>query len=178
MAGSIAVREISRANSADVALQNEPFAVFGRLVPCYANRKWSYSTEIFPTVSEMTFPDELYDFARMAANTSFLGAYDGERCIGLAVVQEGFFRYRYLLDLKVNAAYRRRGVGAQLIGAACALAAQRGDIGLYTCAQDNNLAACRFYLKAGFEIGGFDSRAYDGTAQEGKSDIFFYKRIS
>ena len=46
--------------------------------------------------------------------------------------------------------------------------------GLYTIGQDDNLGACRFYLKAGFRIGGLDTEVYKGTKQEGKSDILFY----
>ena len=53
-------------------------------------------------------------------------------------------------------------------------ARERGYIGLFTQAQDNNLNACLFYLHTGFEIGGFDNHVYNGTSQEGKADIIFY----
>ena len=49
--------------------------------------------------------------------------------------------------------------------------------GLYTQGQDNNLGACRFYLKAGFRIGGLDTEVYKGTNQEGKADILFYRDV-
>ena len=35
-------------------------------------------------------------------------------------------------------------------------ARNQGMRGVYTIGQDNNLSACLFYLKQGFEIGGFD----------------------
>ena len=38
----------------------------------------------------------------------------------------------------------------------------------------NNLNACLFYIGCGFEIGGLNTRVYEGTKQEGKSDIYFY----
>ena len=38
----------------------------------------------------------------------------------------------------------------------------------------NNLAACLFYIKTGFHIGGLDTNVYKGTKQEGKADIIFY----
>ncbi len=47
--------------------------------------------------------------------------------------------------------------------------------GVYTIGQDNNLSACLFYLRNGFEIGGFDNRVYRGTGQEGKANILFYR---
>ena len=39
------------------------------------------------------------------------------------------------------------------------VATEHGYRGIYAVAQDNNLAACKFYLKNGFVIGGFVSVA-------------------
>lgn len=122
----------------------------------------------------MCFPDENYCYEDMAENTTFIGAYDGEKCIGLAVMQEGFFKYMYLYDLKVNSAYRGQGVAKALMEKAKAVAKEKGYRGIYTQGQDNNLGACLFYIKNGFYIGGFDSNVYKGTSQEGKADIIFY----
>ena len=66
-----------------------------------------YSSE---KVTEMCFPDENYDYDAMKEST-FIGAYDGKNCIGLAILQPGFFKYMYLSDLKVNKNYRDQHVG-------------------------------------------------------------------
>ena len=81
----------------------------------------------------------------------------------------------YIYDLKVNACLRGQGIGRKLIGEAETLAEKKGYRGLWVVAQDNNLAACRFYLKNGFVIGGLDTQVYRGTAQEGKADVHFYR---
>ena len=107
-------------------------------------------------------------------NSVFLGAYDGDRCIGLAILQPGFFKYMYLYDFKVNRSFRSKHVGTMLIEEAKRIAKQSGYCGLYTQGQDNNLGACLFYLKSGFYIGGFDANVYRHTKQEGKADIIFY----
>ena len=65
-------------------------------------------------------------------------------------------------------------MGKLLVESAKKEAVRQGYRGLYTQGQDNNLGACRFYLKTGFEIGGLDTRVYGGTAQEHKKDILFY----
>ena len=83
-------------------------------------------------------------------------------------------KYLYLYDLKVNAEYRGHMVGRKLIEAGKKLAREEGYRGLYTIGQDNNLGACSFYIRCGFEIGGLDTRVYQGTSQEGKRDILFY----
>ena len=121
-----------------------------------------------------TFPDEHYDYDAMKDSSVFVGAYEGEQCVGLAVLQPGFFRYMYLYDLKVNKAFRGRQTGRMLIDRCREIALAQGYLGLYTQGQDNNLGACLFYLHTGFYIGGFDSNVYKGTKQEGKADIIFY----
>ena len=170
----ITVRRIDAAHRQDINVPNEPFPLFGRMVPRCEGPRWSYTVERFEDVSEMCFPDEDYDFDAMSETGVFLGAYEAERCVGLAILQRGFFRYMYLYDLKVGRAWRGKGVGALLIEGAKQAAAEAGYRGLYTVGQDNNLGACTFYLKRGFRIGGYDTEVYRGTKQEGKADIIFY----
>lgn len=167
------IRIIDRENREDIRLKNEPFSLYGRMIPTYVEEKWEYTVEKFDRVEEMCFPDEDYDFDQMKTST-FLGAYEDGKCIGLAVMQEAFFRYMYLYDLKVNREYRGLDVGKALLKKAGEVAKEKGYRGIYTQGQDNNLGACLFYLKCGFVIGGLDTKVYTGTAQEGKRDILFY----
>ena len=173
----IEVRIIDKAHSADINIPNEPFELFGRMIPSYVNEQWSYTTELFPEMSTMCFPDENYDFDTLSENSVFIGAYDGEKCIGLAIMQQEWFHYMYLYDLKVDSAYRGKNVGTMLIEKAKEVAKENGYQGIHTVGQDNNLAACKFYIKSGFVIGGLDTKVYQGTKQEGKKDILFYLDI-
>jgi len=159
----------------DINIPNEPFEMFGRIIPSYDGHKWTYTLLRFKPkdVTEMCFPDENYDFDAMTDST-FIGAYDGDKCVGLAILQPGFFKYMYLYDLKVNKAYRGRHIGQLLIKRAKDIAAENGYCGLYTQGQDNNPGACLFYLNSGFYIGGLDTNVYRHTNQEDKADILFY----
>lgn len=169
-------RVIDKEHSGDINLRNEPFPLYGKLIPTYLDEKWSYTIHLFPEneISEMCFPDENYDYGDLVKDHVFIGAYDGERCVGLAVLAEAMFKYMYLEDLKVSQEYRKRGVGRALMEKAAEAAHERNYNGIYTIAQDNNVSACKFYLNVGFEIGGFDNRIYRGTSQENKADIIFY----
>lgn len=169
----IEIRAVDGAHREDVNLPNEPFALTGRLIPAYSGGAWTYRTERFDA-GEMRFPDENYDCGALAKDGAVLGAYDGETCVGLAILRNAPFRYLYVSDLKVNADRRGSGIGRMLIGKAKELAAARGYRGLSLIAQDNNLGACLFYLRCGFRIGGLDTEVYRGTSQEGKADITFY----
>lgn len=166
-------------NKEDIRLKNEPFPIWGRMVPSYNGESWSYTIEeLAPEeVTSVTFPDEDYDYDAMRADSYFVGAYIDGECVGLAIFQKPFFNYLYLYDLKVMGARRRKGIAEGLIDMGKKIAKERGYQGIYTQGQDNNLSACLFYIKVGFRIGGLDTEVYNGTAQEGKSDIIFYLDI-
>ena len=170
----IEIRKLTKENARDLNLPNEPFEMPGKFIPRLEDGVWSYRTELFATPQTMTFPVEDYDFSEREEKGVVFGAYEDGQCIGLAIYEDYWLKYMYLYDLKVNAAARGKGVGKALIRAGLEAAKERGYKGLYTVAQDNNLNACMFYLKAGFAIGGFDNRVYGGTSQAHKADILFY----
>ena len=172
----IEICRITAENAADLNLKNEPFTMPGRFIPELKDGVWSYRTELFDTPQTMTFPDENYDFTETDQKGVIFGAYEDGVCIGVAIYEDYWLKHMYLYDLKVSSAARGKGVGKALIEAGMTAAKERGYIGLYTLAQDNNLRACMFYLSAGFAIGGFDNRTYAGTSQEGKADVIFYKK--
>lgn len=169
----ITIKVVTQPEEAAHFPKNEPFDLFGRLVVSCEAGTWSYEVVPFEQVDEMVFPDFPYDLT--VNGVTAIGAYDGERCVGLVILREDWFRYLYVEDLKVNQAYRGQGIGGRLLAAAMGLAKNGNKVGLYTIGQDNNLGACLFYLKEGFAIGGYNNRSYRGTAQEGKADIYFYK---
>jgi len=174
----IQIRLIDAESQGDIRLANESFSLFGRLIPVYDGESWSWHSQLFPEEerSRMCFPDEAYDYEAMKEDHYFLGAYEGGRCVGLAILRQSWNRWLYLYDLKVQESCRRSGVGQALLNRAGALALEKGYLGLWTVGQDNNLAACLFYLKQGFVIGGLDTHVYHGTSQQGKADIYFYKQ--
>ncbi|MBD5532518.1 MAG: GNAT family N-acetyltransferase [Lachnospiraceae bacterium] len=176
----ISVKVIDKTHQNDINIKNEPFPLFGLVLPSYHNGKWDYEIVRFAeeNVTQTCFPDENYDYEELSKNSVFIGAYDGEQCIGLAIMQQAMFRYMYLYDLKVNMDYRGRHVGAMLIEKAKEIAQEHGYRGIYTQGQDNNPGACLFYLRNGFEIGGLDTNVYKGTSQENKKDILFYCDIT
>lgn len=161
-------------NKQDIQLPNEPFDLFGRM---HVNRmagEWSYEIELFSERETMVFPEENYDIEQIENNGFAIGAYHNNICIGIAIYEFSWNKYIYLSDLKVKREFRKMGIAAGLIREGQKYAKKYEYKGIYTVAQDNNLAACKFYLKQGFEIGGLNTRSYGHTKQEGKFDIYFY----
>ncbi len=171
----IQIKIIDKPHQTDINLPNEPFNLEGKLVPTYLDGRWSYEAVRYEPekITQMCFPDEGYRYDDLP-DSVFVGAYDGEKCVGLAILQPGFYKYMYLYDLKVNRTYRRQHVGSMLMEKAKEIAVAKGYCGIYTQGQDNNLGACLFYLRSGFSIGGLDTQVYRHTKQEGKADILFY----
>lgn len=171
------IRSIDKAHEADINIPNRPFPLRGRMVVTRDELGWRHREVLLPPeeITQMVFPDENYSFDEMAGS-SFLGAYENGRCVGLAILTPDLNPCLFLYDLKVDSSARGKGVGRLLIEASLKLAREQNYKGLYTIGQDNNLDACLFYLACGFEIGGLDTAIYDGTGQAGKYDIFFYKR--
>lgn len=172
----IEIRILDETHRQDINIPNEPFALYGRMIPSYVNEIWRYKIVRYKqeNISEMCFPDENYDFDSMKPHSVFIGAYDGDKCIALAILQDSRTKYMYLYDIKVCKAYRKQGIASTLLGKAKEICTERGYRGLYTQGQDNNLSACLLYVRSGFYIGGLDTNIYKGTAQEGKADIIFY----
>lgn len=171
---NIMIKLVDQNHKDDINIVNESFDLVGKFLPSYVNRKWSHDISYFEESSEMCFPDENYDFEQLSKNSVILGAYVGHKCVGIAILQNYWFKYMYLYDLKVNKSYRNSHVGSMLMEKAKEVAKLSNYNGIYTRAQDNNLGACMFYLKNGFAIGGVDTNVYKGTSQEDKIDILFY----
>ncbi|MBQ8848850.1 MAG: GNAT family N-acetyltransferase [Clostridia bacterium] len=71
----------------------------------------------------------------MSEDHIFIGAYNEGKCIGLAIMKHEWFKYMYLYDLKVNSAYRGKGIGDMLIDKCKEVAFLHGYRGVYTQGQ-------------------------------------------
>lgn len=171
----ITYRKITSERSQDLLLPNEPFVLDGKLIVSRINNQWSYETIMHENNTTMTFPNENYTFEDIDKKGFAVGAYRGEMCVGIAIYEFNWNRFLYLMDLKVNSQYRKKGIASELIKVGQHYAEELEYQGLYTIAQDNNLAACKFYLKQNFVIGGLNTMDYHHTSQQGKADIYFYK---
>lgn len=176
----IEIKRIDESTKNDINISNEPFTLWGKMIPTYDGNKWAYKTEKFEesNVSEMVFPEENYDFYARQNECFFVGAHSGcGKCVGLALYKQDWLKYLYLEDLKVCKEYRGQGIGKLLLDEGKKIALENNYRGIFTVGQDNNLSACLFYIKSGFVIGGLNTQVYGGTNQANKSNIYFYLDI-
>lgn len=150
--------QMDKSNVADVNDTNDYFSIFGRIIPIYQNEKWSHTEEIFEEVKETKFPDDNLDWDEYINNEdkAIFFVYKLGKCVGQIRVVRQVNKFCYIENIAVVKPMRKYGIGKMLMNKAEEWAKEKGLSGLSLEAQDDNLGACRFYMKQGFEIGGID----------------------
>ncbi len=171
---------ITQENETALFIKNEAFELFGEMIVERNEKNWTYHIKNFPVDQRkyQTFPDDHYQYSEINQTGFAFGAFEGGKCVGLAIFRAQWNHYLYLDDLKVNRKFRKTGVAKQLLKTAAHTAKTAGYRGFFTIGQNNNVAACQFYLNYGFEIGGLDTKIYQHTQQKGKQNIHFYYDFS
>jgi streptothricin acetyltransferase len=101
-------------------------------------------------------------------------AYVGGRLAGQVLVQEHWNRLAIVWDIAVEPAFRRLGVGRQLMEQAIGWARERGLPGVMLETQNINVAACRLYESCGFVLGGLDAYLYRGIERDTREIALFW----
>lgn len=163
----------------DINRPNQPFTIFGRLVPEFRNGKWTWTEEIYDAPYEMHFPEEKLDYSQYIGNSDKIVfmAYADKECAGQIRLRRYWNRYCYIDDIEVGGKHRRKGIGRGLIDAAAQWAKAGGMKGIMLEAQDVNLSACRFYARYGFALGGVDTMLYGNFPNKDEKALFWYMRL-
>jgi len=154
----------------------EEFDIIGRLVPRYDGKEWSVSEELLDIPYEKTYPDDVFDPAMYVDNpneAAFVAMHNGQR-VGSIRVGRRWNKNAFIDDLVVGKAHRGRGAGTMLMDSAVNWGKNNGYHGISLETQDNNLLACRFYLKYGFKLGGIDCHSYDAFPNRCETALYFY----
>ncbi|MGO1001485.1 GNAT family N-acetyltransferase [Lysobacter sp. CA196] len=118
--------------------------------------------------------DDLRDYLATEDRIAFVAIERGE-VIGRVLVSTSWNGYAMIDDIAVDAGHRRSGAGAALLDRAIAWAREGGYPGLMLETQDHNVAACRFYARQGFVLGGFDRFHYrHDAAVRHETALFWY----
>ena len=138
---------------------NEPFPIIGKILPSFSNGIWSYEEQLYDTPSEIRFPDDKLDWSSYIDSNEkiVLLAFHEDTCIGQIRLVKDWNRFAYIENIAVKKNFRKSGVGHLLLEAAETWAKEQSLIGLSLEAQNDNLIACRFYVKEGFVLGGVDT---------------------
>lgn len=106
----------------------------------------------------------------------FVPIFDGEKWSYKEVVCAENKKKTYE-DLSIDSQYRRVGIGKKLMDSAVAWCKEQKFSGIALETQDNNLQACRFYTKYGFELCGINTQKYALTEYKDETALYFYLKI-
>ncbi|PFG05193.1 GNAT family N-acetyltransferase [Bacillus sp. es.034] len=143
----------------DINKTNDSFKVFGKLVPSLQSGKWSFEEKLFDETKDIRFPDDKIDWSQYINrdDKALFLAYLNNTCIGQIRIKKDWNRFCYIENIATKKDHRGSGVGKLLLNKAEEWSKQRELIGMSLEAQDDNLGACRFYVKQGFILGGVDT---------------------
>ncbi|WP_338864443.1 GNAT family N-acetyltransferase [Myxococcus stipitatus] len=111
---------------------------------------------------------------------SMLAVVRGEgRVVGYIVVSRAWNHCAQIDDVAIDRSHRRTGMARALMDEAVRWAKARGLPMLRLETQSNNVAACRFYEKYGFRLGGFDRYLYAAIPARERPEValFWYLTV-
>lgn len=117
-------------------------------------------------------PEELTDAASAPDAALFVARIDG-RLAGYIALSKAWNGFAEVDDIAVDREARRAGVAKALVDRAVSWAKVRGLPGIRLETQSNNVAACRFYERYGFELCGYDRHLYSALTP-GTREIALY----
>jgi GNAT superfamily N-acetyltransferase len=155
----IKIIPMEQAHIKDINKTNEAFPIFGRLKPSFVHGQWAYGEELYDSTHYIRFPDDNLNWEDYIDNDdkAIYLAYHEEACVGQIRLIKDLYRYCYIENIAVCQAFRRSGVGGHLFAKAEEWAKEKRLVGISLEAQDDNLAACRFYTGQGMVLGGIDT---------------------
>ncbi len=101
-------------------------------------------------------------------------AIDGDDVAGYLCASPGWNGCVLIDDLAVEHRFRRRGIGKMLMDEAVAWAGRSGVRAIRLETQSTNVAACRFYERYGFVLGGYDKHLYSQLGADVRNEVALF----
>lgn len=162
-----AIKKLDEATICFLPHMHQPFDVIGRLIPMYDGKKWSYREVLCDEHRQKRYEDDRIvpeDYLGDDKRVMFL-AVSNDVCVGSIRVGTNWCGNGVIEDLAVDAQYRQMGIGKKLMDSAVAWCRDHRIDTITLETQDNNLQACRFYLKYGFTLCGINTQKYVSFAK-------------
>jgi ribosomal protein S18 acetylase RimI-like enzyme len=171
----ITIEKLNPGTLHDVNQPDGEFKVDSKLVLYLENDEIRY--DIIPaTHSRKRYDPDYLDYTTYLNHpdkTVFLAYVDGQ-VIGQIILRKNWNGYTYIEDIAVDVHFRRQGIGVALMKRAVTWAQDRNHPGIMLETQNNNVAACKFYEKCGFVLGGFDRYLYRGIYKDTEEIALFW----
>ena len=157
------LRELSAETIEDILKIDGAFVFDSKLMFHFDNNELGYTAVSVPPKTKQYQSEKvnLQEYLINPEKAIYL-AYANGRPVGHIILHKSWNNYACIDYIIVDKDYRQHAIGQALMNRAKAWAVEKGLPGLMLETQDNNLQACRFYEKCGFQLGGFDKYLYKG----------------
>jgi streptothricin acetyltransferase len=107
-------------------------------------------------------------------NKAIYFAFVDGQLAGQITLHKHWNNYVWVQDIAVDLKFRRGGVGGRLIKQAIDWAKEKNSPGIMLETQHNNVNACKFYERMGFQLSGFDTMLYKGLNPASQEIALFW----
>ncbi|MBU7016327.1 MAG: GNAT family N-acetyltransferase [Theionarchaea archaeon] len=156
------IKEIDKKTMIDVHKVNGMFTVKSKLVLSLKNNTLTYAIVEMPPYEKRYEKDDIDATYISDPDKTIYLAYINETIVGHIILRKNWNNYAYVEDIAVDVQFRQQGIGKALLSHAKKWAEEKELAGVMLETQNNNVAACKFYEKCGFILGGFDKYLYRG----------------
>ena len=166
-------------NLKDINKSNQSFDIIGKIIPTFVDGVWSFTECLYEIPYEKNYPndDELWENYIDNPDKIVFLYYSDKECAGQVILRKNWNNYAYIEDIAVSKKHRKSGIGKHLIRKSIEWARENSLYGIMLETQDNNLLACRFYHKMGFQIGAVDTMLYANFDNADEKAIFWYLKF-
>jgi ribosomal protein S18 acetylase RimI-like enzyme len=171
--------EVNSKNIMNVNKSNESFNIFGRIIPEYKNNCWNFSEELLDIPYEYKYSDDNEDYSEFInnPNKTIYFYYSENICIGQIIIRKYWNKFTFIQDISVLKNHKHKGIGHLLMDKALDWTKESNLNGMMLETQDVNVAACRFYKKYGFILGGVDTMLYSNFENADQKALFWYYKL-
>jgi streptothricin acetyltransferase len=171
---NIQIREINQDRLSHINRCDNSFLVETKLRLHAMDEVLTYSSVPAHPFLKRYPPDQL-EYSNYIDNpekTIFL-AYLDEQLAGQIILRKNWNGYAYVEDITVDSHFRRLGIGKQLMEQAVVWTKSVALPGIMLETSNVNVAACQFYERFGFKLGGFDRFLYQAV-MPGTEEVAIY----
>lgn len=150
--------------------------IIGRVIPSFDGISWSYNLVINEHRTKASFPtSKINDLKELNDKRhAYIIMDEKNNYAGHCVMDVKFNNLLYIEDLDICEKYRKKRYAYELMNKVVQLSKDLGLQGVTLEVQDSNVIAFKFYIKYGFNIGGFDNMFYKKTVQKDDNAIYMY----
>lgn len=110
------IKKMTHATLSDYNKPNEGFLVTGRIIPKYADDRWTYTEEVFSEPYIKQYEHEDIDPSYMEDDGKIVFLYYAEDvCIGQVRLCAHWNGYALVEDIAVSGSWRGKGIGRKLL---------------------------------------------------------------